>query len=75
MDVFDDRDDVSGDKYGIRCEGDGCGYDHGTIDVMEIHTNEHYHYSMYSLFGRGWDMLTACSHLQGKRLQAHRTPR
>ena len=46
MDVFEDRSDVSGDKYGIRCEGDGCGYHHGSIDVMEIHTNEYYHYSM-----------------------------
>lgn len=43
--LFDDMQDVSGNKIGIRCEGSGCrryrgddsAYDPSNIDIMEMH--------------------------------------
>ncbi|KAF2635907.1 hypothetical protein P280DRAFT_484274 [Massarina eburnea CBS 473.64] len=54
------RNDVSGTKFGVRCEGNGCEGNHnpGDVKVMEMHFSNHplYHWtiysnSAYSLFG------------------------
>jgi hypothetical protein len=50
--IWRDSDDVSGSKYGVRCEGDGCGRADGTdpadIDTIEMNFNsDEYHWSEY----------------------------
>ncbi|KAL1593282.1 hypothetical protein SLS60_010890 [Paraconiothyrium brasiliense] len=47
------RDDVSGEKFGIRCEGSGCDYesaDPNKIDRLEMHfsNNPLYHWTLYA---------------------------
>ncbi|KAL5434894.1 hypothetical protein PMIN06_011262 [Paraphaeosphaeria minitans] len=46
-----DRNDVSGNKIGVRCRGDGCESDHSTdkIDLIEMHWSNKplYHWTLY----------------------------
>jgi hypothetical protein len=48
--MWDEIDDVSGDKRGIRCEGMGCHrYQPENVDVLEMHfsNNPLYHWSKF----------------------------
>ncbi|OAG12332.1 uncharacterized protein CC84DRAFT_112811 [Paraphaeosphaeria sporulosa] len=46
-----DSEDVSGGKYGVRCEGDGCGRsqddDDKSLDVIEMNFNRDEHHWTY----------------------------
>jgi hypothetical protein len=49
--IWRDSDDVSGGKYGVRCEGDGCergwewsDHDPANIDIMEMNFNRDEHH-------------------------------
>jgi hypothetical protein len=48
--LWRESNDVSGDKYGVRCSGDGCGRSDGTdpsdIEIVEMNFNsDKYHWS------------------------------
>ena len=46
---WESSNDVSGDKYGFRCEGDGCRTKSSPsdVDILEMNLNSVHHYSEF----------------------------